>query len=337
MKKSSKIMGIFLLILLVSLGMGACSKEKPVEEEIETGSPEGVVLAYLQAFQEENYSMLEDMIHEMPKVGDIYFTANNQPPKTVLEMIRSQHEFITHFYGEDAWTKVTYDLLERDAGEIVVNLSFSEQPVHIMGYQNIHFLLSDESGVWQIKKGLSWEQDLYGGNSKPDYFRAEEANYRGINGTMTPDQVRGRLGDPIHMEEDEEYGYRALSMDYEDASYYFLGGYNDMGEFDRYHLESIVVMGGKEFLPRGIKIGDDFSDVMQKFPRDKDWTIDPYNCFYGENTLDGFGGACFTYEDDADNVYDTLVFVPLEYTPYYKLEFTNGKLMTAMLVYIQVQ
>ncbi|NCB43422.1 MAG: hypothetical protein EOM59_12505 [Clostridia bacterium] len=337
MKYIKKHLGVWGFILLISFGMVACSNEEPLPEEPETGSPEGVTIAYLQGFREGDYTQLETMVEEMPKVGDIYFTLDQQPPKTLNEMIRSQYEFIVHFYGEDAWDRVDYQIPKKASGDVQVDLFFSEEPVHLMGYQNIHIILSDESGAWQIKKGLSWEQDIYGEAPKPDYYQGEEAIYRGIDGTMNPEQVREILGEPIHREENKDYGYQTLSMDYQDASYYFIGGINDSGEFDKYYLESIVVMGGEERLPRDIQMGDTFDQIMRKFPRDKDWTADPNNCFYGENTLEGFGGACFSYEDDAENVYDTIVLVPVEYTPYYKLEFTNGQLMTAMLVFIQIQ
>lgn len=360
--KMRYIYGIILLVLLMSLA--ACSNSEAPIDDVEMGTPEGVILAYIQGFSNEDYTQIESMLGEYASVGDIYFTQSQQPPKSISEMIKSQHEFIIHFYGADAWMNVEYEIeditlgnndsteiasdsdtetdsnmdMENEIKEYRVNLVFQDMPKHLMGYENIHIVLSNESGAWVITEGLSWDKNLYGGGPAPEYFKGSEAMYRGVSGDNQPEDIKNQLGVPIHEEENIAGGDDpSYILDYEDASYYFVSHIDEDGSLVRYYLESIIVKSGNHNLPREIKLGDTFYDTMEKFPREKDWLSDPYNCFYGINTLDGFGGACFSYEDEDGTSHDSIVLVPTEYTPYLKLEFTNGILETAMLVYIQMQ
>lgn len=359
---------IYGIVLLLLLGVFVGCASKDVKDEGAMGTPEGVVLAYLNGFAEEDFSQIESMLIESDDVGDVYFTQSQQPPKDTLEMIESQHEFITHFYGDDAWSNVEYELEEimlgsenltdpdSDVGnnsqdlvaddsdsdvdnikEYRVDFVFKNMPRHLMGFENINILLSNESGAWVIKEGLSWDKNLYGGGPAPEYFKGSEATYRGINKDMEPEDVIRMLGQPMAQGESDEDGYLSYFLDYSDASYYFSAGIEEYDELDRYYIGSIIIKTGNYSLPRDIKLGDTFYNTMDKFPRDKDWLTDPNNCFYGTNTLDGFGGACFSHEDEDGNTHDSLVFVPMDYVPYMKLEFTNNILKTGMIVFMQMQ
>lgn len=365
--KKTYILGILLLVLIMSLA--ACG-DKDVVDDGEMGTPEGVIIAYLNGFSEEDFTQIESMLEEEAIVGDVYYTQTQQPPKNTLAMIESQHEFITHFYGNEAWTSVEYQLEEIATGddgamendsmtnpdsevgneaasdidpktgaikEYRVNFIFNETPRHLMGFENIHILLSNESGAWLIKEGLSWDKNLYGGGPAPEYFKGSEAMYRGVNGDLQPDDVIGMLGQPVAQDQSDEEGFLSYYLEYNDASYYFAGVLDEDEEFDRYYLESIMINSGNYSLPRNIKLGDTFFNTMEKFPRDKDWLEDLYNCFYGINTLEGFGGACFTYDDEDANTYDSIILVPTEYVPYLKLEFTNKILQSAMIVFVHMQ
>lgn len=349
--KKRFIFGTIIILLLMSFA--ACSeKEDPIDVD-NTGSAEGVTIAYLTWFSEEKFSEIETMIEEADSVGDIYLVQSKQPPKNTLEMIESQHEFIIHFYGEDAWENVEYNLEEMESDmdnikiegdaesdllvkEFRVDLVFNNMPHHLMGYENIHFTLSNESGPWIIKEGLSWEKNIYDGKPAPEYYKGIETLYRGVDGSSQPEDLFSLLGEPINQEETDEYGYLSYTLEYEDASYYFTEAFDEYGSLDNYALEFIIVNSGNYNLPREIKLGDSFYSVMKKFPRDKDWLLDEYNCFYGTNTLDGFGGACYTYEDEEENIFDTVILVPTDYVPYFKMEFTNGVLESAMLVYMHM-
>ena len=367
--KKTYIYGIVLLVLIMSLA--ACG-DKDVVDEGEMGTPEGVVLAYLSGFSEGDFTQVESMLEESLAVGDVYYTQTQQPPKNTLAMIESQHEFITHFYGNEAWTNVEYQLEEISTGddgametdsmtnpdsevgndsdsdkdvdvetgaikEYRVNFIFNETPRHLMGFENIHIMLSNESGAWLIKEGLSWDKNIYGGGPAPEYFKGSEAIYRGVNGDLKPEEVIEMLGQPLAQDQSDEDGYLSYFLEYSDASYYFAGVMGEDEEFDRYYLESIMINSGNYSLPRNIKLGDTFFNTMEKFPRDKDWLEDLNNCFYGINTLDGFGGACFSHEDDEGNIYDSIVLVPTEYVPYLKLEFTNNILKSGMIVFVHMQ
>lgn len=361
--RKSYIYGIILVLLLVVF-VGCASKD--AEDEGAMGTPEGVILAYLNGFSEEDFVQIESMVEAADNVGDVYFTQSQQPPKDTLEMVESQHEFITHFYGDNAWSNVEYELEEiilesenlsdpdSDVGndldtdidvdidddsikEYRVDFVFNNTPLHLMGFENINILLSNESGAWIIKEGLTWDKNLYGGGPAPEYFKGSEAVYRGVNGDMGPEDVIRLLGEPMAQDESDDNGYLSYSLDYSDASYYFSSAMNEYDELDRYYIESIMIKSGNYSLPRNIKLGDTFFNTMEKFPRDKDWLIDPNNCFYGTNTLDGFGGACFSHEDSDGNKYDSLVFVPTDYVPYLKLEFTNDILKSGMLVFVHIQ
>ena len=355
--------GIILSLLLMPLG-GCSGKGSPVDDE-EIGTPEGVVLAYLNWFSEKNFEKIESMVFNDNAVGNVYFVPPTQPPKNPLEMIQSQYDFITHFYGDDAWENVTYELEEivlandgdvdieptkevkADAKdetktdveikEYRVNFIFQNMPLHLLGYENIHITLSNEPGAWVIKEGLSWDRNLYGGGPAPAYYKGAEAVYRGVNADTQPVDIKNQLGEPLsEQENDGDEDMPSYSLIYKDASYYFAKHIDLDGNLVRYYLESIMVTSGNYNLPRSIKLGDTFYSVMNKFPREKDWLIDPYECFYGINTLEGFGGACFSSIGEAGVSTTSVVLVPSEYTPYFKMEFTKDILESAMIVFIQM-
>lgn len=342
------IYGIILLLLITFSGCSA--KESPIDETT-AGTAEGVAIAYLSGFSNRDFDQIESMLESSSSIGDVYYNQTGQPPKSSSEMIKSQYEFITHFYGEDAWENVEYKLKEisletannsdsesdNAIKEYRADLLFNDMAHHLLGYENIHIIISNESGAWMIKEGLSWDKNLYGENPAPEYFKGSEASYRGINGDSSSDDLGIILGAPVNLEEEETEGYVSYVFEYEDASYYFYGSLLGNDKPGKYYLEYIAINSGDYSLPRDIKLGDSFYSVMEKFPRDKDWLIDPNNCFYGISTLDGFGGACFSYEDENMTHFDTLVLVPTEYVPYFKMEFTDGILKSAMLVYIHTQ
>lgn len=356
--KKMFIYGMVLLLVLISLA--GCSGKAP-DEEVEMGTPEGVVIAYLQWFSEEDFDEVEGMLEMADSVGDVYFVQSQQPPKTKADMVKSQHEFITHFYGDNAWIDVSYELepltmedidtvdildtVEPDseavtsggATEYRADFVFNKTPHHLMGYENIHIILSNESGAWMVKEGLSWDKNLYGGKAAPEYFKGSEAFYRGVNVNTQPEDIINQFGESISQMGNAENLEEVYILESQEASFYFIPNVGEDGSLLGYYLESIVVYSGNYSLPRNIKLGDSFYSVMEKFPREKDWLSDPNQCFYGTDTLEGFGGACFTYKDEDGITYESVVLVPVEYTPYFKMEFTDGVLESAMLVYIQMQ
>lgn len=287
-----------------------CASNKDLGDE-EIATPESVVLAYTQGFANLEFQEIENMFEESAAIGDVYFIDSQAPPKDRLDMIKSQNLFITHFYGDDAWEDVVYDIIPNSDGEnetdgieeYSVNFIFNDMPLHLLGFENLHITLSNESGQWMIKEGLSWEVNLYGGQPAPNYFQGSEASYRTIDRDHKPEDVMYVLGNTMNREETENDGYYTFDLKYGDAIFYFFAFADENGQLDdNYTLDGIMVQSGDYDMFRGIKIGDSFYDTMSKFPRERDWTLDPDNVFYGNGTMSHdenlFGGTCNSWVEE---------------------------------------
>ncbi|MFA5638244.1 MAG: hypothetical protein WCY49_01300 [Anaerovoracaceae bacterium] len=328
------------LVLLLTMGFLSGCGESP-ETIVEEGTSLDLVVSYINAMENEDFEAIEKMMAEDSDVGEVYLSKYSKAPKTLVEMIASQYEFITHFYGEDGFEKMVYHFMENPVDNTTtrVEFYFPEQPVHLLGYKDFHMVLKEEEGKWSIIKGLTWIQDQYSDFPRPDYYKAVEASYGVINMTSTAQDVINAFGEPLKTDIPQistgEEEFREYYMEYEWNTYYFVPGGDFVPTIDRYIISSINVADSAKAMNRDIRIGDTFYDVMKKYPIDKDWLTDPNNCFYGENTYDSFGGACFTYEEGG-KVYDTVALVPLEYTPYIKYEFIDKVMVSAMIVFISL-
>lgn len=331
---------IIILVLVLSLALTACGGKKS-DSDSDIDFDENILISYIDAFKFGEFDRLADMVGELSKAGDIYYISSEQPPKTLEEIIGSQWNFVTHFFGEDAWSHVAYSLQEfkrQDVTQVRVDFIFNNKPKHILGYENIHVVFTDEGGDWAIKEGLTWENNQYSDYPRPDYYRASEAVFaENVNHGTKPDELIKYLGEPVEYFENEDPFVHEITMSYDYGLFTFGQFYDSAGEIgEDYYLTSIRIFGGDKPVTRGITIGDGFEDVMIKFPLDKDWTTDPYNCFYGNNTYDSFGGAVFSYDDDYNNIFDTVVLVPDEYVPYMQLEFINEVLAGINFVFIEM-
>ena len=366
--KRMLIYGILLLFLFATL-IG-CSGKADLEDQGNMATPEDIVLAYVQGFSQEDFTGIESLFDESQDLGDIYFTEAQGAPKDTMEMIKSQHQFVTHFYGHDAWTNVEYELEEIAAGndgtletdsmanpdsdagneadsdmdvetgaikEYLVNFIFNETPLHLMGFENLHIILSNESGAWLIKEGLSWDVNLYGGGPTPKYFQGNEAAYRTIDRDHRLEDVTYVLGETMNREESIDDGYASLVLRYSDATYYFYTSADEEGFLiDRYTLDGMIVESGDYPMLRDIKLGDSFYDTMSKFPRERDWLSDPENVFYGTGTKyeEDFGGTCISWVEEDGTTYDNVTLKDEESVATIRLEFMNGTLKLMELFYI---
>ena len=328
--------------MALSLGfLPGCGSK--TESAPEGGTAIDLVGSYITAMEMQDFGAVENMMAEDGDVGEVYLSVYSKAPKTVIEMIASQYEFITHFYGNDGFERMVYTFMEDpyDKGSTRVEFDFPDMPVHLLGFKDFHMVISENEGIWAIKKGLSWIQDQYNDFPKPDYYEAVEASYGVINMTSTAQDVMDAFGEPLKTDlplngiitEGDEF--REYYMEYQWNTYYFVPGGDYIPNYSNFRISSILVADSAKAMNRDIRIGDSLYDVMKKFPIDKDWLSDPNNCFYGENTYDSFGGACFTYEEGG-KTYDTVVLVPYEYTPYVKYEFIDKVMVSALIVYIDL-
>ncbi len=108
--KSRKVYLYGILMLIILIAFVGCAADKNLEEIIKT--PEDLVIAYIEEFSQENFKKIETMFEESANFGKEYYSQSQLAPKDDLEIIKSQNLFITHFYGEDAWNNVEYELEE---------------------------------------------------------------------------------------------------------------------------------------------------------------------------------------------------------------------------------
>ena len=359
--KKCLVYGIILLVILASFV--ACGN-KDIVDEGNKATPESLVLAYINGFLEKDFTQIASKYEESADLGDLYFTESQEAPKETLAILESQHEFITHFYGDDAWSNVDYYLeeialegenlpasdndVENDSDvdsetdgikEYKANFIFNETPLHLLGYENIHIVVSNESGDWMIKEGLSWDVNLYGGGPTPSYFQGYEASYRTIDRDHHLEDVSYVLGETMNREESQEDDYYSLELRYGDATYYFFGFADEEGYLtDGYTLDGITVQGGDYKMLRDIKLGDSFYDTMSKFPRERDWLSDPDNLFYGtgvgETNDSVFGGACYSWVEDDGTRHDNIMVKDEDSVATVRLEFENGILNLMEIWYI---
>ena len=103
------------------------------------------------------------------------------------------------------------------------------------------------------------------------YFMADEAQYNGIIPDKTSvEEMLYWLGEPVSVETGEYY----RKYYYEDAEYYS----------ESLKVDSIWINKRTDApSPRGIRVGDTFSEVLNKFPQERNYLISPGGYFYGND------------------------------------------------------
>jgi hypothetical protein len=114
-------------------------------------------------------------------------------------------------------------------------------------------------------------KSLLQNDSLLSYFTADEAQYNGIvPDKTTVEEVLSWLGEPVSVESSEHYEIYY----YEDAEYYCVFSKVDfICVSERTNASS----------PRGIRIGDTFAEVLNKFPQEKDYLSNTGGYFYGSD------------------------------------------------------
>lgn len=257
----------------------------------------------VKSFQKNDYDTL------MPLVRD-----DSVHDKSTLESYRN---LVTEQFGDDAWLNTSYvitDLTEPEGDFNVckVALTFNGQGTSALGYRDFYFYITDEYGPWKLTDVSSFSFDpYYGGRSKPSYFFAKEAKYRGITINTTEKELLAKLGAPETSVENLDL--QLMSYRYSDAEYIFYR--TDQAESGSV-LGAITVYGGIYETVRGIKLGDTVEDAIHEFPIEKDHKQEPVGVLFGKDILEGQGG----YLDD-----DVLIVTSENINPSVKLEFVNGE------------
>jgi len=154
-------------------------------------------------------------------------------------------------------------------------------------------------------------------------FAAEEATFNGISVYTTKKQLLDKLGEPFEIIEDPGEFYLPTST-------YVYGGVEYVFEGDGDTVAYIMVTHYQwKYGPRNIRIGEDFEDVLARFPQEQDYRTHPESCFYGETTYLNEGGA--VYSDYEGNI-DQIIIVPKETLPFMKIYFKDNK-VSAYVIY----
>ena len=129
----------------------------------------------------------------------------------------------------------------------------------------------------------------------PDYLKSSELILNGISGGMTREQLVEKLGQPKSIED----FYKGLS-----AMPLFIYEYdNIICDFEQrveqgeYFINSIMIKGNVSQTPRNIQVGDNFKDVLNKFPQEKDYRTNENGIFYGTMEYHGVNYGYIYYED----------------------------------------
>ncbi len=147
-------------------------------------------------------------------------------------------------------------------------------------------------------------------------FAAEEATFNGISVYTTKKQLLDKLGEPFEIVEDSGEFYLPTTT-------YVYGGVEYLFEGDEDTVASILVTHYQwKYGPRNIRLGEDFEDVLARFPQEQDYKTHPENCFYGETTYLNEGGA--VYLDYEGNI-DQMIIVPKDVLPFMKVYFKDNK------------
>lgn len=221
----------------------------------------------------------------------------------------------------DGWKKLDDILLSDNRRQLskllsnkaIINFNeIAEQNNDFYLKYNTIKLLEIDSPINRLDIGDNLDKRNFDPNTR---FAADEATFNGISTTTTKKQLIAKLGEPFEILVDDGKIYLP-------ATTYIYAGVEYVFEGESETISHIVVTNFQQkHGPRNIRIGDDFEDVLARFPQEQDYKTHPESCFYGETTYNNESGAVYT---DFEGNIDHITLVTKDVIPFVKIHFQNN-------------
>jgi hypothetical protein len=169
---------------------------------------------------------------------------------------------------------------------------------------------------------------------KPQRLSIEELDLDWLDADITVDELE-KNQTYIKKEISENGMYVTYEM--ENFSYVFTTDEEHWGE-SASSLLHVIIFGNNDGAmpgPRGIRVGDDFDSVMEKFPQDQPWKDNQEGVFYGMVSISDdpeFEKGSVT--ETKDGLPDFITLVPKGYPPYIKIHFENNHVIRMIIYYM---
>lgn len=239
--------------------------------------------------------------------------------------------YISEMYGADdpeEWKNLDSILLSENRDKLseilskraIINFNEITEPggEFYLKYNTIKVQNMD-SLTFMPSVGYDFDERDFDPNTR---FAAVEATFNGISISTTKKQLINKLGEPFEIIEDPGEFYLPTTT-------YVYGGVEYVFEGDQDTVAYIMITHYQwKYGPRNIRIGENFEDVLARFPQEQDYKTHPESCFYGETTYHNEGGA--VYLDYEGNV-DQIIVVTKEVLPFMKIYFKDNRVSSYVI------